>query len=271
MNKISHSIVMVEDIHSSLARTEFSDAELDEAAQLILKTGGVITPPILLETGVDSFTIIDGEFEYYAALKAKEIDPLKGETINAYLVESEEDVPVYKKQFDFFRQRKYSPTSTPDLPLTPFPTPQVGEKDERLATLEKTISQLTDKIETLEKTVTNGFAAITALTPPEKPPTVPTVELSKPSEIKPVQKTVVSISEEQEQKFIEDVNTLTLVELTLKFNKVSGVRLKQKIIDLLYSERQKQAFISAKDMIKRTKGAGLLGKKTLINIMNQWI
>jgi hypothetical protein len=141
MKKISHAIVMVEDIHSSLPRTEFSEADLDEAARLLLKIEGVITPPILLENGVDSYKVIDGHFEYYAALRAGEIDPLKGETINAYLVEDEADVAFYKKQIEVFRQQS---------PSKPVVSSEANNLEARLAAVENMLHNISDQIKALQ-------------------------------------------------------------------------------------------------------------------------
>jgi hypothetical protein len=138
MKKISHAIVMVEDIHSSLPRSEFSEADLDEAARLLLKIEGVITPPILLETGVDSYKVIDGHFAYYAALRAEEIDPLKGETINAYIVEDEADVAVYKKQVEVFRQQS--------------PSNEMNNLEARFVALENMLHNISEQIKALKTT-----------------------------------------------------------------------------------------------------------------------
>ncbi len=96
---------MLEEIKSPDTRAKFSEADLNEAAELILQTEGVITPLILLEVGIDSYSIIEGDFEYYAALKAEKIDALKCEGINAYIVESEEELPFYQKQIEVFRKK----------------------------------------------------------------------------------------------------------------------------------------------------------------------
>ncbi len=104
--KISPSIVMVEDIRSSIPKNTFSESDLTKAALLILELEGVINPPILKEEGIDSYTVIDGHFEYYAAVRAEEINPMKGETINAYIIKSEEDVLYYEKQIKLFRKNE---------------------------------------------------------------------------------------------------------------------------------------------------------------------
>jgi len=156
MKKISHAIVMVEDIHASVPRTEFSETDLNQAAQLILKMEGVITPPILLQTGIDSYTVVEGNFEYYAALMAEEIEPLKGETINAYVIESEDEKLAYEQQIEMFRQRKSIQSQTPVLPEPPEPvsTEAIEPSEVLPANQLATIEVAADRLAPLEKTVT---------------------------------------------------------------------------------------------------------------------
>ncbi|MEG4579670.1 chromosome partitioning protein ParB [Microcoleus sp. MON1_C5] len=40
---------------------------------------------------MDSYEIVEGDFEYYAAAKAREINPMKGETIGAFILEPENE------------------------------------------------------------------------------------------------------------------------------------------------------------------------------------
>jgi hypothetical protein len=131
MKQISHSVVMVEDIQPSLPRTEFSESDLDKAAQLILKMEGLINPLILQETEVESYTIIEGHFEYYAALRAGEIDPINGETINAYIIDSDDELPFYEQQIELFRQRQSAPTQAASKEPPPLaePTPEEASKE----------------------------------------------------------------------------------------------------------------------------------------------
>jgi hypothetical protein len=72
-----------------------------------LELAGVITPLILLRTQpeAESYKVIDGDFEYYAALEAMEIEPRQRNRINAYIVESEEELPFYQKQIEVFRKQ----------------------------------------------------------------------------------------------------------------------------------------------------------------------
>jgi hypothetical protein len=151
--KLLPSIVRVTKIVSS-SKQRFSETEIDEAARLILEMEGVIMPLILLRTepGSESYRVIDGHFEYYAALRAKEIDPRKGGTINAYIVESAEEVPFYQKQIEMFRHRQSEPEQFL-LPTLPEPKSVEAMPNNRLVAIEKMLNQLVTKNEVLETAV----------------------------------------------------------------------------------------------------------------------
>ncbi len=247
MKKISHAIVMVEDIHSSLPRTEFSETDLDEAARLLLKIEGVITPPILLQSGLDSYKVIEGDFEYYAALRAGEIDPSKGETINAYLVDSEKEVAVYKKQADVFRQRKFLPQPS-QLPSQPVLSEVSHEA--RIVALEKAVNELNvlpDAIKHLSDQMANLAAAqmsehtkiqakIQALLEKREP--VESTPEKRQEETATEQPRVVGDSAE-EIKLLEDINGLSIPELEYKLKRI---KTSKNILKNIIEARQNPSF-----------------------------
>ena len=79
--KLSTSLVGVKKINSKVPRSEFSEDELNLTAELILKAEGIINPPVIRRTSLESYEVVNGHFEYYAAVKAREINPRKGEMI----------------------------------------------------------------------------------------------------------------------------------------------------------------------------------------------
>ena len=91
MKKLLVSLVLVKKITSTVPRSNFADRDLEKVAQLILELGGLINPIILRRNGMDAYEIVDGDFEYYAAAKAREINPMKGETIGAFILEPENE------------------------------------------------------------------------------------------------------------------------------------------------------------------------------------
>jgi hypothetical protein len=91
MKKLLVSLVLVKKITSTVPRSNFAEPDLEKLAQVILELGGLINPIILRRNGMDAYEIVDGDFEYYAAAKAREINPMKGETIGAFILEPENE------------------------------------------------------------------------------------------------------------------------------------------------------------------------------------
>lgn len=102
--KLLTSLVAVKKIRSTVDRLKFSDNDLNQAAKLILEAEGVINPIIIHRISLESYEVVDGDFEYYAAARAKEIDPRKGEMIAAFIVEPENE-EVIKEQIKIIRKQ----------------------------------------------------------------------------------------------------------------------------------------------------------------------
>ncbi|MHC5731264.1 MAG: ParB N-terminal domain-containing protein, partial [Nostoc sp.] len=99
---LSVSFVPVKQITSSVPRSNFSDSDLNRIAELILKGEGIINPLILRSTSLESYEVVDGHFEYYAAARAREIDLRKGEMIGAFIIESNNQEAL-EQQVKFLR------------------------------------------------------------------------------------------------------------------------------------------------------------------------
>jgi len=92
--KLSTVTIAVKRISSSVPRSNFSEDKLTELARYILDIEGIINPPVVIETGMRTYEVVDGHFEYYAAVRAKEIDPRKGEMIGVFLIEPENESSI---------------------------------------------------------------------------------------------------------------------------------------------------------------------------------
>lgn len=84
---LSTEFVLVKEIKSNVPRSNFKESDLEQFAQLILKAEGVVRPITIRPTGIDTYEVIDGHFQYHAAVRAKEIDGRKGERITAIVME----------------------------------------------------------------------------------------------------------------------------------------------------------------------------------------
>lgn len=95
--KLQTKLVAVKRISSDLSRASFSAKEIEEAAHLILEVRGVINPIILRRTGLESFEVINGHFEYHAAVRAREISLVEGEMIQAIILEPENEAALLEQ------------------------------------------------------------------------------------------------------------------------------------------------------------------------------
>ncbi|MBW4562837.1 MAG: hypothetical protein KME32_17140 [Mojavia pulchra JT2-VF2] len=103
--KLSTSLVAVKKITSSKPRSTFAEDDIEKAAKLILESEGVINPIVIRRTSLQSYEVINGDFEYYAATRAREIDPRKGEMIGVFIIEPENE-GILTKQVQVFRKSK---------------------------------------------------------------------------------------------------------------------------------------------------------------------
>jgi hypothetical protein len=118
MKLLSPSIVLVKHIHCDISRDKFSEELIEECAPLILELGGVISPPILKRDRENpfSYAVVDGHLAYYAAVRAKELDLIRGESINAYIIEPEDNhESIFFKQIEFFNKIKGVFQNTPSV------------------------------------------------------------------------------------------------------------------------------------------------------------
>ena len=88
-------MVDVESVTSNVPRSNFQEADLEILADLILESGGILKPLVLKKTGFEQYEVVDGHFEYYSAVRAREKNPSEGDMVSALIISSEnEDVAL---------------------------------------------------------------------------------------------------------------------------------------------------------------------------------
>ncbi|NER00572.1 MAG: hypothetical protein F6K30_28395 [Cyanothece sp. SIO2G6] len=102
--KLPTKLVAVKKINSDVARSQFPAEDIEQAAQLIIAVEGVINPIILKRTSLEAYEVVEGHLEYYAAVRAREINPLKGEMIQAIILEPDNEKAILA-QVDCLRSR----------------------------------------------------------------------------------------------------------------------------------------------------------------------
>lgn len=196
--KLSTSLVAVKKITSNAPHSKFLETDINQAAQLILKAGGLINPIIIRRTGIASYEVVDGHFEYYAAVKAREIDPLNGENIAAYIIEPDNE-EVLLAQIKALRRRESdnlreeaiqsAPSSSIESqPLQPSSSSEIPDIKNLVQQLEQSLaailsSKIEESVKTLEANLKSELLeAIRNEISQQKTPT--TSEIIEPSKIK---------------------------------------------------------------------------------------
>ncbi|AUI70320.1 hypothetical protein [Beggiatoa leptomitoformis] len=146
MSKLSPAIVLVKNIHCTLPRDTFSAADIEAGAHLILHIEGVINPLILRREGMEHYTIVEGHLEYYAALRSRELDLSRGETINAYIIEAETEETILQ-QISLFRKKSMT------TPATSVNAERFAQATQHLAQLDKLAHLFTVEIQQLQTTL----------------------------------------------------------------------------------------------------------------------
>ena len=217
--KLSTSLVAVKKITSTVPRSSFRDDDLEKAAQLILQAEGVINPIILQRTSLKSYEVIEGDFEYYAAARAREIDPRTGEMIGAFIIE-EENEEVIKKQVELLRKSKVVSVVEPTNPDSNALELRLTNLESRI---ENRISELKNQQATDRQKLENELTELKNQIPKKLEP-------------------------------LDIFNNLSLPELAFRLRS-AGLSEKKaaQIAESVAKERNKQKFNSLSDIVARVK------------------
>lgn len=231
--------VDVVSITSKVPRSEFDVEELDQLAKSILASGGLLSPLLLRQTGIESYEVIAGDLEYYAAARAKELSPREGEMVNAFIVKKDAQEDALEQ---FKLLQKASSIKTPAVKRSQTPSKKPGFfGGGQLNSLEEKIDEV---VHTLKQTIQQDLQTI--------------------------EKIVSDLQEQLPNKVdaLEVFNhggVLTLVE------KLADAGIKGKtaetIINGIEKARKKSAYISFKDIVSKTDG---LAERRLLSILDGW-
>ncbi len=216
---IDFYLVDVKNITSDIPRSKFSESDLENLADMILESGGIIRPLILKPTGLETYSVVDGHLEYYGAVKAREKNPRKGEMVNA-LVTSPKIEDLVLKQATFLK--KSQPNEKAVIPIS-----NTAALESRLANLEirieKQINELKSEQAEERHRIDDKFNEFNKLIPRQIQP-------------------------------LKVFNTLSVAELVLRLTNVGFVSTTAaSIAEVIDKERKKKEFSSLSDLVTRVK------------------
>ncbi|MFB2834679.1 hypothetical protein [Floridanema evergladense] len=231
---ISLSLVDVKNITSSVPRSTFNESDLEQFAQIILDSGELIKPLILKVIGSESYSIIDGHLEYYAAVRAREKDTRKGEMVNAFVVSGESE-DIVKKQVELIRSL------------------ESGDKFEKHKDYPSDLELRITNIELRIEKQINEFREEQA---------------EQRRRLEDKLKHIESQTSEKNDPLLL-LNTLSQEQLAIKLqrSRISSAEKIAKAIENARQKKQNQQFEDYRDVVQSVKG---LGEKTIFTIIDEW-
>jgi hypothetical protein len=131
--------------------SQFQSSQIEHLANLFLQAGGTIKPILLRRVSPISFEILEGHFEYYAAIKAQAIDE-QFTAIRAYVVPPELESTILE-QYKFLRSPS-APIPIPNPPPVTNVSPDLDKIEEAIA------NRLEQKLTAaIEKTIEDRISA----------------------------------------------------------------------------------------------------------------
>lgn len=241
--------VDVKNISSDVPASNFVNDELNSLADNIIGSGGLIKPLILKMSGLEAYTVIDGHFEYYAAVRAREKNPRQCEMVNAFVITPNNEDNI-SKQIAAFKELNFSNKNQ----LTRDHKKEVNNLES--STVNQKLDLFTKQIHDLSLELVQERLERQKLYE-----NIKIIENQIPKQITP----------------LEAFNNLNLLELTFRL-RTSGFTDKKaaQVVESLDKERKKRKFESLKDVTERVTIAngkkrvkGISGDK-MVDIVDTW-
>lgn len=222
---IKCDFVDIKNIQSKISKAEFDRADIEQLADLILATDGLIRPLILKLTGVDKqtcveqYAVIAGDLEYHAAVRAKEKNLQKAEMVNAFVISDD------SQQFAIEQLTLLSKTKLSKIPSSTNTTTSIAEADSKLfeqlgsqisAAISQQLQPLQQQLDTVV-TELDRHAQILAALPKysETSSNLISLQVDSTSFISP---TVTAVDNKIEPKIEMPTNTVSTDLVTPKIN-----------------------------------------------------
>ena len=167
------SLVDIDKITSKVERSTFSEKELEKLARSILELNGVVSPLVVQETSLEKYEVIEGDFQFYGALKAWEIND-NFEMIRAFIVNDQEK-KLLTQQLKLLQKSRSENQQKNQINHLEKKLQQLIKKSEQ--NLSKQVTEVNIKMNKLEKKLPVKLDVLTAFNE------LPTINLICPLEI----------------------------------------------------------------------------------------
>ncbi|NJN74842.1 MAG: hypothetical protein HC799_19690 [Limnothrix sp. RL_2_0] len=225
-------LVDVVSISSTKPRSSYSEQVIDRLARNILSSEVLVRPLLIELVDVESYQVVFGHLEYFAAVRARELDPRKGEMVGAFILNSNNQSSL-KEQMEILDESQSSKGSN-DGRIS-------FDADTRITNLE---TRFENSINDLKMNHIKEFQSLKS--------EIDLIQTKLPERIEP----------------LNAFNSLGTESLVLKLKQARvGEKASIKIANAIVKGRAEREFSSLTDVIARTQG---LGDKRMVSIIDCW-
>jgi hypothetical protein len=192
---------------------------------------------ILKQVGVERYVVIDGQLEYFAAVRAREKNPRKGEMVNAFLVTSSDET-VIQKQIELLNSTYRKKTDSRAEENSQSGNRGDGKNSEWISSFEKRLGEVREELFQVKRDHEYRFTRL------EK-----------------------DIDESSKLDLLELINTLDSSNLVNELSRYGVFKGKAEAIYDARSGKENGKFDSYQDIVKSTKG---LGPEGVLKLIDAW-
>lgn len=232
---LSSSLVEVRTVTSEEPRSNFNEQQIEEAAKLIVAAEGIINPIIVSRTGINSFQVVDGHFEYYAAARARELNLEIGEAIAAYIIDNNNEA-IIEEQVAIFRK---------------YQSPNIIADDN--STCNVAVNKLETRLTNIESRIENRLNELKT-------------EYTQKNQ--KLEQEINSLNDKLPEKIepLKTFNEASEIELASKLKPI--LRSDKKVNDIAPKIIETRPFKSLSEVVEKVNG---LGDKTMLRIVDIWL
>jgi hypothetical protein len=274
--RLSTSFVAVRKIISSTSPADFDSDKIEHLAHQIVKSEGIIRPLVLNRTSLESYEVVEGHFEYHAAVRAREIDLRRAEMIAAYILDPEND-DVSESIVEQIKLLKQSATNLPANDAVTTTTLPIQREESNLNEINEILKLVLSKVNaydsklqkivettekiTLQKTLSLNESNLEVIIQKVMEKYISEARSSKTSTARP-KKPMYDL--EKEKSLIDGLNNFDVSQLTEKLLQAEyKIKNAEKIAKNIYENRSIQSYQSIEDFISREGFSETMSKKLL--------
>ncbi len=233
----SFAKVDVKDIGSDMPRSSFLEKEIEQLADLILESGGLLQPLVLKQTDLEKFIVLDGHLEYFASVRAREKNPRQGEMVHAFVITSKDEA-VIQKQVHFLRNLHESTDVPNEKLLKTSESTDQGRSSDWISSFETRLSEIREELFQAKRDHEYRFTKL------EK-----------------------NFQKKQKSDLLDLLNNLEKQDLIDELSRYGLARAKSEAIYNARNQKEYKTFSDYQDVVNATKG---LGSSGILRLIDAW-